>query len=97
MNSPLTIRVTTRSSKQGLGGWRNDANGRRALEVKVATPPTDGLANAAVIALLAKSLGIPKSAITIVSGTSSRQKRLSIDLDAAELERRLTALSLTAV
>ncbi|MEP7316844.1 MAG: DUF167 family protein [Sphingomicrobium sp.] len=93
MSSSIALRVTTRSSKPGIGGWRIDADGRRMLEVRVASPPTDGLANAAVIALLAKSIGISKSAIAIVSGSNSRQKRLSIDLDADELERRLTKWS----
>ncbi|MEO8618076.1 MAG: DUF167 domain-containing protein [Sphingomicrobium sp.] len=92
MTSILAIRVTTRSSNPGVGPWRNDAEGRLALEVRVTAAPTDGSANAAVIALLAKSIRISKSAITIVAGASSRQKRLSIDLEDAELERRLKAL-----
>ena len=42
------------------------------------SPPVDGEANAAVIELFAKQLGVPKSAIEVVAGAASRRKRLRI-------------------
>jgi uncharacterized protein (TIGR00251 family) len=48
------------------------------LIVKLAAAPVDGAANEELIALLAKTLEIPKRDITIVSGERSPTKRLRI-------------------
>jgi uncharacterized protein len=87
--SALAIRVTARSAKPGIGGWREGADGRAELEVRVAEAPADGAANAAVVALLAKALGISRSEVAITSGHSSRHKRLAIPFEDDELRRRL--------
>jgi uncharacterized protein (TIGR00251 family) len=86
----LSIRVTARSSKPGIGDWRTDPGGRPFLAVRVAAAPTDGAANEEVIRLLAKALGAPKSSIRIVSGESSRLKRIELPLDEAEIRARLS-------
>jgi uncharacterized protein YggU (UPF0235/DUF167 family) len=49
------------------------------LKLRVAAAATEGAANAAVIALVAKALRVPKSAIRIAAGASARVKRLEID------------------
>ena len=85
----ITIRVKPRSAKPGIGGWRTESDGREALEVLVAEAPADGAANAAVLTLLAKALGLPKSQVRIVSGETSRHKRIDVPLDAKEVRRRL--------
>jgi uncharacterized protein (TIGR00251 family) len=60
------------------------------LLVKVTAPPIDGAANDAVIALLAKTLKLPKRDVRIVSGDASRTKRVGIEgLTADEVRRRL--------
>jgi uncharacterized protein (TIGR00251 family) len=87
----LAIRVTTRSAKPGIGGWRTGADGPEELEVRVAEAPADGAANEAVVKLLAKALGISRSQIEIVSGARSRNKRLAIPFDVAEARGRLNA------
>jgi len=84
----VAVRVTPRSSKPGIGGWREGADGREELEVRVSAAPTDGDANAAVIKRLAKALGVPRSSIEIVSGETSRHKRISVPLDDGELRAR---------
>ena len=89
MNSVLAVRVTPRSAKPGLGGWRTGADGREELELRVADAPTDGAANEAVIRLLAKSLGIGRSELAIISGAASRHKRVAIPFDLAEARGRL--------
>jgi len=81
--------VTPRSAKPGIGGWRAGADGREELEVRVSEAPTDGSANSAVIKLLAKALGVPRSDVDIVSGQTSRHKRIAVPLDADEVRRRL--------
>ena len=90
MSCILPIRVTPRSAKPGIGGWRQGPDGREELEVRVAEAPADGAANAAVVKLLAKALGISRSEVTIASGHASRHKRVTIALEAAELRRRLS-------
>lgn len=49
-----------------------------ALKLKVSAPPDKGEANEAVIALLAKTLGLPKSQVSIVKGETSRQKQVAL-------------------
>jgi uncharacterized protein len=91
--SLVPIRVTPRAAKPGIGGWRAGADGREELEVRVSAAPTDGEANAAVIKLLAKELGMPKGSIEIVSGETSRHKRIALPISEEELRSRLDALS----
>ena len=68
----VSIKVTPRASKSRI------EVSNQLVKVYTSAPPVDGEANEAVIALLAKSLGIAKSRIEIVAGFSSREKRLSI-------------------
>jgi len=86
----LAIRVTPRSAKPGIGGWRAGADGREELEVRVAAAPADGAANEAVIRLLATAFGISRSEVSIVAGAASRHKRLAIPFDVDEARRRLS-------
>ena len=49
-----------------------------ALKLRIHAPPTDGKANAAVIAFLALKLGVAKSQIELISGDKNRRKRLRV-------------------
>jgi uncharacterized protein len=69
----LEIRVIPRAGRSGFAGLRDGA-----LLVKLAAAPVDGAANDELIALLAKTLKIPKRDITLVSGERSRTKRIRI-------------------
>jgi uncharacterized protein (TIGR00251 family) len=89
LSAIVAIRVTPRSAKPGIGGWREGADGRRELEIRVAEAPADGAANDAVVKLLAKALGISRGQVTIISGATSRNKRVAIPFGADELARRL--------
>lgn len=75
----LTVRTTPRAGRDAIIGWQVDPAGRPFLQVKVAAAPTDGQANAAVVALIARALGRPKSAVRIVAGETARLKRLEVD------------------
>jgi uncharacterized protein (TIGR00251 family) len=86
----IGIRVTPRSAKPGIGDWKIDPGGRPFLEVRVAAAPTDGAANDEVIKLLAKALGLPKSSLAIVSGQTSRLKRIELPLSEDEVRARLS-------
>jgi uncharacterized protein (TIGR00251 family) len=89
LSAILAVRVTPRSARPGLGGWRTGADGREELEIRVAEPPADGAANDAVVKLLAKALGISRSELAIVSGSTSRHKRIAIPFELEEMRRRL--------
>lgn len=62
------------------GAGRTEVVGRHgaALKVKVAAPPVDGRANDAVCKLLAELVGLPASSAELVSGASSRAKRVRL-------------------
>ena len=89
MTAQLAIRVTPRSAKPGIGGWREGADGREELEVRVAEAPADGAANEAVVKLLARALGISRAEVKLVAGAASRHKRVAIPFDVDEARRRL--------
>ena len=89
MTQLLAIRVTPRSAKPGIAGWREGADGREELEVRVAEAPAGGAANEAVVKLLAAALGIRLAEVKLASGATSRHKRLAIPFDLAEARRRL--------
>jgi uncharacterized protein (TIGR00251 family) len=75
----LAIRVTPRGGRDGVDGWVRDDAGRLLLKVRVAAPAAEGQANAAVVAILAKALGRPKSAFALVSGHTGRVKRIEVE------------------
>ena len=67
------VLVQPRASRAKLGPVHD---GR--LKVSVTAPPVDGEANAAVIELLAKTLGVSRGAVEVIAGTSSRRKTVRI-------------------
>lgn len=87
----LRVRLTPRSGRDRIDGWVADEDGAPVLKARVAAPPVGGAANAALIRLLAKALGVPKSAVTITAGETARAKTVEIDGDAATLSDRLEA------
>jgi uncharacterized protein len=83
------LRVHVQPGARGEGITGVHAN---ALKVRVREPATSGRANEAVLALLAKELDVPATALTLSGGASSRDKRVRFaGLSAAELEKRLAA------
>ena len=73
MVAEVEIRVIPRAGRSGFAGLREGA-----VLVKLAAAPVDGAANDELIAVLAKTLRIPKRDIAIVSGERSRLKRVRI-------------------
>jgi uncharacterized protein (TIGR00251 family) len=83
----LRLRVSPGARRAGVVGRHGDA-----WKVRVAAPPADGRANAAVVDLLAETLGVAVSAVTVVSGHGARDKVVALaGVDAAEAEERLSA------
>jgi uncharacterized protein len=75
----FAVRVQPRASNSGVDGVHGDA-----LKVRLAAPPVDGAANAALVALLAELLAVPRRAVRIVSGLQSRAKVVEVDGIGAE-------------
>lgn len=86
----LRVRLTPRSSRDALDGIGSTAEGP-AVKARVRAIPEDGKANAALEALLADILNLPKSAVAVMSGAKSRIKLLAIAGDVPELIRRVEA------
>lgn len=74
----LAVRLTPRGGADRIDGWALDPAGRPYLKVRVAAPPVDGQANAALEALLAKTLKLPRSAVQVAAGQSARLKQVDI-------------------
>lgn len=81
----LTLHIQPGAKKTEVAGVHGDA-----LKLRLAAPPVDGKANAALLAFLAERLDLPKSALTLKSGQASRRKVVEIAATApADTARRL--------
>ena len=69
----ITVRVIPRSSRSEIVG---EIDG--VVKVRLSSPPVDGAANAELIQLISKKLGVSKSAVEIITGETSKTKRLRI-------------------
>lgn len=85
----LTVKLTPRGGRDRIEGLGEDAEGRPLLLARVSAAPTDGEANAALMKLVGKAAGAPKSAVSITSGATSRIKRLMIGGDTDALIAKL--------
>ena len=70
----LAVRLTPRGGRDALDGVGMDAQGRPVLQIRLTAPPVEGAANDALIAFLAKLLGLRKKDVVIRSGQSARTK-----------------------
>lgn len=75
----FAVRVQPRASRSRVVGEHGDA-----LKIQVTAPPVEGAANDEVLALLARELGVPKTAIRLVAGTHARTK--VVEVESAEPE-----------
>ena len=74
----LTLRVTPNAGRDRVEGVELRADGSAVLRVRVQAVPDKGKANAAVIALLGKALGVPKRSVSLVSGETARLKVVAV-------------------
>jgi uncharacterized protein (TIGR00251 family) len=73
VHTELKIKLIPRSSRNEILGREGDG-----YKVKVTSPPVEGMANKALIVLLAEKLGVPKRDIEITAGNTSRMKTVRI-------------------
>ena len=75
----ISVKLTPGAKQNAVIGWEEDLFGERTLKIQVTAVPEKGKANAAMIKLLSKHWGVPKSAITILRGETSRTKILEVE------------------
>jgi uncharacterized protein (TIGR00251 family) len=89
----LYLRVTTNAGRNTIDGVEQRDDGGVVLRIRVKAVPDKGKANAAVVAVLAKALGVPKSAVAIIAGETARTKTLAIAGNPAQLAAAISALN----
>ena len=81
----IAVKVAAGAANSAISGWHD-----QCLRVRLSTAPERGKANAALIALLAKSLGLSRSAITIIKGQHNARKIIAVEgLSQAAIMARL--------
>lgn len=89
----LAVRLTPGASADRIEGWDVDVEGRPVLKVRVRARPVEGEANDALIRLLAKRLGVARSAVALQRGGQARTKMIAVDgLSNDEMRVRITGL-----
>jgi len=84
--SAIAVRVTPRSSRNQIVGVLHDGT----IKIHITAAPVDGEANSELIKFLSDLLGIPKSRIDIVAGTTGRDKIVSVlDMDSDTLHKKI--------
>ncbi|WP_277983777.1 DUF167 domain-containing protein [Sphingomonas faeni] len=83
----IAVRVTPRGGRDALA-----AGTPEHFAARLSAAPVDGAANAGLVALVAKTFGVSKRAVTIISGETARLKRLHIVGDVATLAEIASAL-----
>ena len=80
----LAVRLTPRGGRDRVDGVRDGV-----LLVRVAAPPVEGAANAALVRLLADELHVPPTKVRVVVGSTGRRKVVAVEADGvAEMARR---------
>jgi len=85
----LGVRLTPRAARDAIDGIGLLSDGRAVAMIRVRALPAEGAANAALTGLLARSLRVGKSAVTIASGHSARLKQVRIAGDPDALAREI--------
>jgi hypothetical protein len=88
----IALRVTPRGGRDEIDGIETLANGRTVVKARVRAIAEGGEANRAVTELLAKSLGVSKASVRILSGVTSRLKQVAVDGDPGKLGEALRSL-----
>ncbi|WP_048647335.1 DUF167 family protein [Nitratireductor soli] len=88
----LFVRLTPKSSRDGLEGMVTTDDGRSHLKARVRAVPEDGKANAALQKLLARAFGIPAGAVSLTGGATMRLKTLELRGETAALAAQLAQL-----
>ena len=88
----IAVRLTPRGGRDAIDGIETLSDGQTVIKARVRALPEDGAANAALIKLLAKICDRPASAVSVVSGVTSRVKMLKVAGDSSDLVFRLSTV-----
>jgi uncharacterized protein (TIGR00251 family) len=88
----LVVRLTPRGGRDAIEGPLALSDGSEVLAVRVRALPEDGAANAALVALIATTFGVARSAVAVVSGATSRVKQIRISGEPAALAARVQSV-----
>lgn len=88
----IAVHVTPRSGRDEVSGVRADVNGSDEVCVRVTAAPDAGKANKAACSTVAKALGVPKGAVSVAAGQTSRHKRLAVDADVVRVSAWVASL-----
>lgn len=89
----LDVRLTPRAGHDRLDGIKILSDGKPVLLARVRAVPEKGAANAALTKLLAKTLGVAKSDVSVHGGHTARVKTLRLAGDPQSLTERLSSLT----
>lgn len=89
----IALRVTPRGGRDGIDGIETLADGRPVVKIRVRALAEGGEANRAVVAILAKALGVRKIDVRIRAGATSRLKQVAVGGDPVKLGNALRALT----
>jgi uncharacterized protein (TIGR00251 family) len=87
----VTVRLTPKGGRDAIDGIEHLADGQCVLTARVRAAPSEGEANAALISLLAHTVGIAPRALELVSGATARIKRVKIAGEPGALSASLSA------
>lgn len=89
----LQVRLTPKGGRDAIDGTGQLSDGRVVLKARVKAPPSEGEANAALVRLIAKTLGVPPRDAALSAGATSRVKRVTVTGDARALIAKLEKLA----
>ena len=85
----VVVRLTPKGGRDGVDGVEQLADGRGVLKMRVRAPASEGAANAALVKLIAKTIGVAPRDVELAAGATSRVKRLKIAGNGATLAAAL--------
>jgi uncharacterized protein YggU (UPF0235/DUF167 family) len=89
----LAVRLTPRGGRDAIDGIERRDDGQCVLKVRVRAAPTEGEANDALTKLIARTLGVPPRAVSLIAGATSRIKRIAVAGDGPSLAAALEKIA----
>ena len=81
----IAVRLRPGAAANRIDGVQDRVDGSRCLVVRVTAAPEKGKANQAMIKLLAKAWGVPRSSLSVMAGTKDRNKTILLENDKSDL------------
>ena len=89
----VAVRLKPKGGRDAIDGIETLPDGRGVLKVRVQAAPREGEANAALIKLIAKAVGVPPRDVKLVAGATARIKRLNVSGDGPTLVAALEKIA----